>query len=55
MTLKIPRPTIARRTALLTASTLWVMRTAPTVRPPWTIGTAVASSSVPNVWLGRVS
>ncbi len=37
-----------RRTAASTDATLWVIRTAPTVRPPEMIGTAVASSSVPS-------
>ena len=37
-----------------TASTLWVTRTAPTVRPPRTTGTAVNSTSSPSVSLWRV-
>ena len=54
-----PRPrrsAPARRCAPLvcTASTLWVTRTAPTVRPPRTTGTAVKSTSSPSVSLWRV-
>ena len=42
------------RTALVTALTLCVMRTAPAELPPLVIGTAVARIGVPSVWLLRV-
>ncbi len=49
------RPRIARRVARATASTLCVIRTAPTVRPASAIGTAVARISWPSVSLWRRS
>ena len=39
-----------RCTAECSAATLWVTRTAPTVRPLWMIGTAVARISWPSVF-----
>ncbi len=42
------------RTSFCTASTLWVTRTAPTVRPARSTGTAVNRTSSPSVSLWRV-
>ena len=44
-----PSPNSTRWTALCSAATLCVMRTAPTARPSWMIGTAVARISWPSV------
>ena len=50
-----PRPSSTRVTAACTEATLWVTRVAPIVSLLWMIGTAVASSSLPSVRLGRCS
>jgi hypothetical protein len=42
-------PSSARRTADCTEATPWVTRTAPTGRPSWMIGAAVARICAPSV------